>query len=190
MIAKLTGIVDELHLGHIVLNVHGVGYKVFVTGQTLETLTHAEKNEVSLHIYSAIRDTAFDLYGFITQSEQDFFELLLTISGVGPKSALAILNTAPVTTLIEGITTGDASYLSKISGIGKKSAEKIVIGLKDKLGALETESVNTEGGGLAIEALTQLGYSERDARETIQKIDKTLSAEDMIKEALKHMSQK
>lgn len=188
MIAKLTGIIDELNLGSLILDVKGVGYKVFISGKALETLTHEKDTEVSLFIYSAIRDTAFDLYGFIDKTDQEFFELLLTVSGIGPKSALSILDTASVQTLREGIYSGDANYLSKISGIGKKSAEKIIVGLKDKLGVMDNTNVNTSGGGMAIEALVQLGYSEREAREVIQKIDKSLTAEEIIKEALKNLS--
>lgn len=187
MIAKLTGIIDELNLGNIIIDVQGVGYKVFISGKSLETLTHLKGDKTSLFIYSAIRDTAFDLYGFIEKSDKDFFELLLTVSGIGPKSALSILDTAPVETLREGIFSGDAVYLSKISGIGKKSAEKIILGLKDKLGAMDDSTINTSGGGMAIQALVQIGYSEKEAREVIQKIDKSLTTEEIVKEALKSL---
>lgn len=187
MIAKLTGIIAEIEPGKTIIDVNGVGYKVFISNTALEQLIQNQGESVSLFIYSAIRDTAFDLYGFTEKEDQDFFELLLTISGIGPKSALQIINTAPVETLKEGILTGDATYLTKISGIGKKNAEKIILSLKDKVGSIENDSVNTEGGGMAIEALVGLGYSEREAREVIQKIGKGGTTEEILKEALKQL---
>ena len=116
MIAKLTGKVDEVFLGSLILEVSGVGYKVFLSNGNLSGLTTGK--EISLLIYHVIRETASDLYGFMKKEEKDFFELLLSVSGIGPKSALAVLNSASIETLHEGITSGDASYLTKVSGIG------------------------------------------------------------------------
>lgn len=184
MIAKLTGDIQHVEPGIVVVDVGGVGYKVFVS--TKASLV----GNTSIFIHTVVRENAIDLYGFSKKSDQDFFELLLTISGIGPKSALAILDSAPVETLHEGILSGDATYLTKVSGIGKKSAEKIVVELKDKLGALESgQVVNTEGSGMAIQALIQLGYNEREAREAVQKIDKGGTTEDIVKEALKNLGQ-
>ncbi|MCB9806058.1 Holliday junction branch migration protein RuvA [Candidatus Nomurabacteria bacterium] len=186
MIAKITGKVDEVDLGSIIVDVSGIGYKVFVTNSLLSSLK--VDNPISLFTYFAVRENSQDLYGFQNKEEKNFFELLLSISGIGPKSALGILNTAPIETIKEGVASGDASHLTKVSGIGRKSAEKIIVELKDKLGTIEgQEGGNLSGSGMAIEALTSLGYSERDARSVIQKIDKNLSTEEMIKEALRQL---
>jgi len=185
MIAKLTGKVDEVFLGSVILDVSGVGYKVFLSNGNLSGLITGK--EISLLIHHVIRETASDLYGFMKKEEKDFFELLLSVSGIGPKSALAVLNSASIETLHEGITSGDASYLTKVSGIGKKSAGKIIVELRDKIGTVGASNGTTTGSGAAIEALTALGYSEREARDAIQKMDKELSTEEMIKEALKYL---
>lgn len=187
MIAKLTGTIDDILIGKVIIDVQGVGYLVFVTNGTLANVrTGAEK---ILYTYHAIRENASDLYGFETQEELDFFELLLSISGVGPKSALGILNASSIETLVEGIQSGDASQLTKVSGIGKKSAEKIVLELKDKLGTVATSGSNLSGSGEAIEALTALGYSAHDAREAIKNVDRSASTEDIIRQALKQLSE-
>lgn len=185
MIASLKGIVTEIGLKYAIIEVSGIGYLVHTTNNTLSSIRL--DNEQFLFTYQAVRENAIDLYGFLSKEELEFFKLLITISGVGPKSALAILDSASIETLREGIQSGDASYLTKVSGIGKKSAGKIIVELRDKIGALETSSTNTTGSSDAIEALTSLGYSERDAREVVQKIDRTLSAEEMVKEALKQL---
>lgn len=188
MIRKLTGIVTDVDLGSVILDVNGVGYWLRVSNTTLSNLTHSAESEITLFTYLAVRENSMDLYGFMTKEDLQFFELLLGISGIGPKSALGILDCAPVETIKEGVAGGDAVYLSKISGISKKVSEKIILQLKDKIGSMESQSKNNNtNGGMAIEALVQLGYSERDARETIQKISKDLSTEDMIKEALKNL---
>lgn len=189
MIRKLRGIIDEKGLGEIVLDVAGVGYLLHVSNNTLSSLRASSTNEISLWTYMAVRENSMDLYGFATADELEFFELLLGISGIGPKTALGILDSAPIETIKEGVLSGDPSYLTKVSGIGKKSAQKIVLELRDKLGAIgDAKTINGESGATAIEALVQLGYSERDAREAIQKVDKTQSTETMIKEALKQLS--
>lgn len=188
MISHLRGNVIHLDLKYVILDVSGVGYKVAVTTSTLEHLSHHTEH-VSLFTYLAVRDDALDLYGFISKDELDFFELLLTISGIGPKSALGILNTASVETIKDAVFNEDPSYLTKVSGIGKKNAEKIVRELKDKIGI--KGDVGTAGSSkqkestMAIEALMALGYSADDARDAIKKIDRTLTTGEQVKQALK-----
>jgi Holliday junction DNA helicase RuvA len=184
MIAKLTGTVDEIFLDSLILDVSSVGYLVYTSNTTLTTVRGG--SEIRLYIYQAIRENANDLFGFLTLEEKDFFQLLLSVSGVGPKSALGILNAAPLRTLQEGIASGDPSHLTTVSGIGKKSAEKIVVTLKDKLGEA---GVTYAGGnsGEALEALTSLGYSSAHAREALQKLDMSLPTEELVKEALRQL---
>ena len=187
MIRKLSGEIDEISNNEIILDVSGVGYLVRIANSTLSSLRVGMK--VSLYTHHAIRETASDLYGFLEKSDLDFFEMLLGISGIGPKSALGVINTAPVKTIIEGIQSGNADHLAKISGIGKKSAEKIMVGLKDKveMGASGGDGVNS-GATDAIEALTSLGYTLNDARTAVQKLDNALSTEEIVKLALKNLS--
>jgi len=185
MIAKLNGTADELYLDKLIVVTSGVGYLVYTTTQTLANVRLGQT--ITLYTHHAIRETAMDLYGFLDRETLSFFELLLSISGIGPKSALGILNAAPIETLRSGIQSGDASHLTKVSGIGKKSAEKIILELRDKLGSIDTGGDNLLGSGDAIEALTALGYSLPDARAVIQKMDPNASTEDMVKRALKQL---
>jgi len=186
MIAKLKGTVDEIHLNALILDINGVGYLVYATEATLKQLPVHQ--EISLYIFQTIRETANDLYGFLTIEEKNFFELLLSVSGIGPKSALGVLNTAPLQTLQEGIAIGDPSHLTAVSGIGKKSAEKIVMTLKDKLALVVNNEAYISGGtSEALEALTSLGYSASEARKVIQTLDSSLTTEEMIKLALKKL---
>lgn len=187
MIRKLTGEIDEINEGEIILDVAGVGYDLRVAHSTLSSIRSGMK--LSFYIHHAIRETASDLYGFLQRSDLEFFEKLLGISGIGPKSAIGILNTAPVNIIIEGIRSGNADHLAKISGLGKKNAEKILVALKDKVEFGIGEDVGVQSGATdAIEALTSLGYTSQDARTAVQKIDNSLSTEEIIKLALKNLS--
>jgi Holliday junction DNA helicase RuvA len=133
MIGQLVGTIAYRAERHIILEVGGVGYKVFVSSETQLALGAITPEPVRLWTYLAVREGALDLYGFLEKSELDFFELLLSVSGIGPKSALAILSLAPPATLEKAIVAGDSSYLTKVSGIGRKSAEKIIVELRERL---------------------------------------------------------
>jgi len=175
MITKIKGIVDFVGNGFIVLDVSGVGYKVYASVETMRMLNKKKDGETSLWTHMAVRENSMDLYGFIEQAELELFELLITISGIGPKSALGILNVAPVDTLRKAVSSGDTTYLTKVSGIGKKIAEKIVLELRDKLVTTaddKTSDLRSEGD--ALEALVSLGYSERDAREALKQVPKEI----------------
>ncbi len=167
-----------------VIDVVGVGYKVFMPDSFLNQLIVG--HEVEAFIYTQVAETALDLYGFATLEELDFFELLLTISGIGPRSALDILRKAKLEDLVRAVETGNHEVLSKVSGVGPKTAEKIVIGLKGKLGggfSVGTEKWNDDFGD-ALEALMSLGYSSNDARLALGQTQST-DAGEKIKEALK-----
>lgn len=188
MIGKITGTVEKADIGLLIINVGGIGYKVFTPVAILDT---AEKQkEISLWTHLAVRETALDLYGFETEEELRFFELLLNISGIGPKSALGILNVASPRTLRQAIQSGDTSHLTKVSGIGKKSAQKIVIELKDKLSADEDEDLGTLQADVdVVEALQALGYSQAQARTAIENIPtEIIDTSERVKLALKDLS--
>ncbi|MEK7135389.1 MAG: Holliday junction branch migration protein RuvA [Patescibacteria group bacterium] len=188
MIASLSGTVRHKDLNWVVLDVSGVGYKVLVPTDVAVEATLSQPLFLWTHL--AIRETSHDLFGFLEKETLEIFELLITISGIGPKTALGILNVASPATLRQAVGSGDTSYLTRVSGIGKKNAEKIVLELKDKLKYSEEESApNTRGEGDALEALVSLGYSERDAREALKKVPKTTTdAGERVKLALKALS--
>ncbi len=190
MIGHIEGMVRALRPGFAIISAGGVGYKVAVTRETFATLQQDKSAALWTHL--AVRETALDLYGFKSEEELRFFELLLTVSGIGPKSALAILDIALVETLRSAIAGGNASYLTKVSGIGRKTAEKIVIELRDKVGAHTEGNARTlSGDEEALEALRALGYSAQEAREALRKVPEEFeSGSARLREALRIVSGK
>lgn len=198
MIGKLTGVVDSVNVNNLILDVNGVGYLVWCSQDTLQTNKPGEK--LSLFTYMAVRETALDLYGFVEVNDLSFFELLLNVPGIGPRSALAVLNIAPVDMMADAISMGDSSYLTKVSGIGKKSAEKIVLELRDKVAHLLGKNAGTEAeqstSSIArkddidtLEALKTLGYSQTQARDALKELPETLTGvQDRLRAALKILS--
>ncbi len=189
MIGQINGTISHRGDRFVIINTGGVGYKTNVTTETLLQLAQTE-TEITLWTHLVVREDALDLYGFLDKAELEFFQLLITVSGIGPKSALAILSLAGPETLRKAIVAGNTEYLTKVSGIGRKNAEKIVLELKDKLGKLgefmPTEELDREADVLS--ALQALGYSARDAREAIKKIPDSVSdMGEKIKMALKNL---
>jgi Holliday junction DNA helicase RuvA len=189
MIGFLEGKVTHLDARFAIILVGGVGYKVFATTEALATLKKNADEPVKIWTYLAVRENALDLYGFLEKQELDFFELLIShVSGVGPKTALGILSVTTVKNLRQAIGSGETAYLTKISGIGKKVAEKIVMELRDKIDFLESEKDTDEmrDESDALEGLKALGYGEREAREALKKLPREITKpSDKIKHALK-----
>lgn len=184
MISHLTGTIIHKNDRYAVLDVGGVGYKVFVPVGTLRELKLEKKTSIWTHL--AIRENSHDLYGFSDKETLELFELLITVSGIGPKTALNVLNVINGETLRRAVSSGDLAYLTKVSGLGKKIAEKIVIELKEKLGSAETTDHDLKGEADALEALKSLGYSEREAREAVKKVSgENLNTSEKVKKALK-----
>ncbi len=187
MIAHIDGTILHKDEKFIVVDVHGVGYKLYVSTDTLTICD--EGAPIALWTYLAVRETALDLFGFLTREEMSFFELLLSVSGIGPRSALTILSVAPLDVLIRAIATGDMSYLNKVSGIGKKTAEKIILELRDKLQLLIKEdgtSYTLRGESDIVEALKSLGFTQQEARDALKQIPPTIEGTNArIKEALR-----
>jgi Holliday junction DNA helicase RuvA len=187
MISKLEGRVVFKDVRYAIVDVHGVGYKVFMSPEALAGFS-TDSGPISLWTYLAVRENALDLYGFGTKTELDFFELLLGVSGIGPKSAQAILSGASGDTLATAVRSGDTSYLTKVSGIGRKNAEKIVLELRDKLGSIdETKNVSElKEASDALEALQSLGYSLSESRDALKNVPETVAGTSKrVKEALK-----
>ena len=167
----------------LIVETGGVGYKINVSADTLSK-TKKIGDETSFWIHTHVREDVLDLYGFLNMEELEFFEMLINVSGIGPRGALSILGIASIKTLRKAIGTGDTAYLTKISGIGRKTAEKIVIELRDKMGE-EKGGSSLQGELDALEALKSLGYSQNEAREALKKVSPDTSTNVKIREALK-----
>jgi holliday junction DNA helicase RuvA len=192
MIARIQGTIAYITDKFLIVDVKGVGYKVHATADTIKSCGLGDNS--SFWTYTAVRENSLDLYGFTAMEDMLFFELLLDVSGIGPKSALSILGVASLDTLKKAIATGDISYLNKVSGIGKKTAEKIVIELRDKLQSHKSkdgDSNSLRDEEDVIEALKSLGYSQSEARDAFKQVSvKTEGANARIKEALKILSKR
>ncbi len=193
MIGKLQGIVDYIGDGFVILLTNGVGYKV----HTSEYLTH--KSTVELWIETVVREDSIRLFGFTTLNGQNLFNLLTTVSGVGPKVALAILGTINSDTLMSAIATGDAKTISTAPGVGKKMAEKIIVELKNKIGGVSATLFAPAGGTTSassalpdlLMALESLGYRRLDIIEMAQKLvnqNPTADVSKLVPLALKEIS--
>ncbi len=183
MIGYLEGVVKAVRASFCVVSAGGVGYKVAATKDALQTMR--EGQSIALWIHTAVREDALDLFGFPSESELEFFELLLTVSGIGPKSALGILNIAPADTLRSAIAAGNDSYLTNVSGIGKKTAQKILFELKDKVAKTDIDpSMRSDED--ALEAMKALGYSREEARDALKQVPATITGSHArLREALR-----
>lgn len=185
MIAYITGTILTLSDKYMIVTTGGIGYRIFATTETL--MRHSLGATISLWIAHIVREDSQDLYGFEHQSDQDLFELLRGVSGIGPKSALGVMNVATAGTIARAITHNDVGYLTKISGIGKKTAEKIIIELRDKMHTFSTDQDHSSFSDV-IDALIALGYSESQARDASRGLDPNLDTQIHIREALKKLS--
>jgi Holliday junction DNA helicase RuvA len=189
MISHIRGAVLEVSDKYAIIDVSGIGYKLFCTNDTLSE-TKSGKT-ISLWTHLIVREDVMDLYGFTNKKDLNVFELLISISGIGPKTALNILNLISADSLINAIKAGSTSKLVKVSGIGRKTAEKIALELGDKLGSIQTtgkeNSMSSDSD--VIEALKALGYDTDDARNALKKIDKDITDTGAkVKAALKFLN--
>jgi len=186
MITQLRGTIVAKDPEYCILDVGGIGYRVFVTP---ETLAHTPENkELMLWTHLSVRETALDLFGFLTREDLIFFELLIGISGIGPKSAISILGLTDVATLTSAIAEGDTSYLTKVSGIGAKSAQKIVLELSDKVSKVIGNPSLKEDSD-AIDALAAMGYTIAEARAALKEVPHdVVGASERLKCALKQLA--
>ena len=197
MFYYIEGRVAEIEPNLAIIDCGGVGYGLNTTANTISRLKPGEK--AKLYVYSNIREDAFDLYGFFDKWEKRSFEMLLGVSGVGPKAALSILSSSTSETLAMAIVSGDEKALTVAPGIGKKLAQRILLELKDKMSKetdgliIGTGKVSSSGGSSsklsdAVSALAVLGYSNGEISTVLKDIDtETCSLEDIIRQALKKM---
>lgn len=183
MIGYITGEIILKDERMLIVYAGGIGYVVAVTPQTI---TRAELREtIELWTHLSVKEDALDLYGFKERKELTLFRLLIGISGIGPKSALNILSLADVETLAHAIGSKESAYLTKVSGIGKKLAEKIVLELRDKVGDLARKTDVPHAETEAIDALEALGYTPRETREMVRALaSNDASTQDIIRKAL------
>ena len=195
MIGYVRGVVTHLFKDACYVDVHGVGYRVYVPTTTRQLLVEGE--ESTLFTYLNVREDAMQLYGFSTEDEYELFILLISVSGIGPKVGLGILSGMTPETFKLAILNGQVAQLTKLPGIGKKSADRLVLELKDKLAKMTTISVNTVaavqpigitvGGpaGEAIDGLVALGYAQNEVETIVERLDDgTRDVPALIKAAL------
>ena len=196
MFAYLKGSLEVKTNGYIVIDVAGVGYKVYMSSAAIEKLGEIGET-VKVHTYLRVREDDMSLYGFNTNEELRMFELLLSVSGIGAKSAINILSNITPYSFALAVITNDVNKIKSLPGIGPKSAQRIILELKDKIAAEEVENakeeineavVTNEKVVEAISALQVLGYSRKEIEKAIKDVDKELSIEDIIKEGLKNLS--
>lgn len=195
MIAQLTGELAQRSPEQIILDVNGVGYRLQIPLSTFYALP--ESGKIQLRVYTHVKEDAINLFGFLSEAEKDMFALLISVSGVGPKLAINILSHIPTAELAQALTQGDSIRLTAIPGIGKKSAERLVLELQDKAtnyvledsGVAFPETQATDGLGHqdALSALVNLGYKETLARKALKSLKITPGAplEETLKAALK-----
>ncbi|VVN82551.1 Holliday junction branch migration protein RuvA [Pseudomonas fluorescens] len=203
MIGRLRGTLAEKQPPHLILDVNGLGYELEVPMTTLYRLPSVGE-PLTLHTHLVVREDAQLLYGFFGKRERDFFRELIRLNGVGPKLALALMSSLEVDELVRCVQSQDTSALTKVPGVGKKTAERLLVELKDRFKAWETVPAmfalvpNQPGGpeaapvataeNDAVSALISLGYKPQEASKAISAIkEKGLSSEDMIRRALKGM---
>lgn len=190
MIATLEGKVSEKLGELVIIDCGGIGYGAYVTFEDFGTL-HTGEN-AKLYIYEHIRENTHDLFGFSKLETKRLFEQLLSVNGVGPKMALAILSIASSAQVRTAIAGGDTKFITQAPGVGKRVAERVVVDLKDKVGLAASETAteflttpNANPNDEALQGLVALGYSVADAAEALKKVDTSLAPEHRIKEALK-----
>jgi Holliday junction DNA helicase RuvA len=194
MIAWLRGLVQRKSADSVIIDVSGVGYLVNIPVSTLGTVPEPG-DEIGLHIHTHLREDALSLFGFATELEKDLFQLLLSVSGIGPKLALSVLSGLAAPDLLAAIGSSDDAKLRAIPGIGQKTAARLCLELKDKVRQLAPEALQRGAGASvlsghledAVSALVNLGYKRPVAEDAVKKIDQVrpdLRIEDLIREAL------
>jgi Holliday junction DNA helicase RuvA len=189
MIAHLRGTVAEKFNNSVILDVSGVGYEVLLAAGEAEALKL--KDTVKFYTYHLVREQAEELFGFMTLAGKKLFELLITVQGVGPKNAMAILSLGHAEEIRNAIANTDANFIAKASGVGKKSAERVIVNLRDKVGLptyygrhsdVQTSLAEADE---ALEALMALGFQLAEATKALEGIDGSLPVEDRVRLALK-----
>ena len=192
MIAHIKGVIAEKFENSVIVDVHGVGYEITITALDYENLTLDQ--EIKFYTYHSIRENAEELYGFTSLAAKKLFQMLLSVQGIGPKAAIAILSLASPEEVRNAIANADAAFVSKASGVGKKSAERVIVDLRDKVGipshygatVVATKQAAKNEPDEALDALIALGFPLKEATAALEKVDPSLPVEERIKQALKN----
>lgn len=202
MYAYIKGELAEKNIDHIVVEAGGIGYLIYVPAQSIDYLPD-EGDQIKVYTYLYIREDAMVLYGFLIKDDLEIFKMLITVSGIGPKGGLGILSTLSADDLRFAILSGDSKTISKAPGIGAKTAQRVIIDLKDKMSLEEAfekklennadgvqKTLNSSTKNDAVMALSALGYSSAESLKAVSKVDITddMDVEDVLKLALKNMS--
>lgn len=202
MIAYLNGIVADVSETRVLLDVNHVGFQIFVSARDISEMP-GRGEEVRIYTYMNVREDAIQLYGFLSEEDLSMYKLLLGVNGIGPKAALSILSVLTADDIRFAVFSDDVKAISKAPGIGGKTAQKLILELKDKLkledafekklassAQLGTEAVSTDARSEAVQALTALGYSNSDALRAVRKtgITEDMDTETILKLALKQLS--
>lgn len=199
MIAFVKGRIDDITEDNVVIDIGGVGCNVKISSETAAFLSGMNE-EVKLYTYTWVREDTFNLYGFLTRDDLEIFKKLITVNGIGPKGGLAILSVMSADSLRFAIIAGDAAAIAKAPGIGKKTAERVILDLRDKISIEDTfvsrkmnmqaeETADKKAKNEAVEALTALGYSASDALRAVNQVpfEEDMSVEAILKLALKNI---
>lgn len=193
MYEYIKGIFKSIEKEYIVIECGNIGYKIFTSGSTISNMPAIDQ-QIKIYTHQIVREDFIGLYGFLTKDEISMFNLLISINGVGPKAALSLMSIANVSTLKYAIITDDDKLITKAPGIGKKTAQRIILELKDKITvegampkgtAISDIDIDNEKLSEAVGALIALGYSDKEAEKAIEKANRSNSVEDIIKECLK-----
>lgn len=191
MIAHLFGTITEKLPASVIIDVHGVGYELILSAPDAERINLHD--EVKFYTYHALRENAEDLYGFTSLAAKKLFEMLISVNGIGPKAAISILSLGTPEEVRNAIANTDAAFISKAAGVGKKSAERVIVDLRDKVGlpshygATETKFTLAPAGPAdeALDALIALGFPLKEASAALTEVDPSLPVEERIRLALK-----
>ena len=194
MIAHISGEVAEKFGNSVIVDVHGVGYELALTAIDAETTVVGKTYK--FYTYHSVRENGEDLYGFSSLAAKKLFELLISVNGIGPKAGMTILSLAGPEDVRNAIANADTTFVSKASGVGKKSAERVIVDLRDKVGlpsrvgttAIFTPAQTTVEKDDALDALIALGFPLKEATEALEQVDRTLPVEERIRLALKQRS--
>lgn len=199
MIYNLNGKLTYVDPAFIVIECGGVGFKCFASTTTITSISTVGTN-VNVLTYMSVKEDSIDLYGFATQEELNAFKLLISVSGIGPKAAMAILSVLPPDRLSVAVSSGDVKAIQSAQGVGKKTAERVVLELKDKMVGIGSAHTNPIVEGIqsvaqsdnaqeAVEVLVSLGFNQSEAASVVGTMDKSLSVDEMIRKGLKSLSQ-
>ena len=193
MYEYIKGIFKSIEKEYIVIECGNIGYKIFTSGSTISNIPAIDQ-QVKIYTHQIVREDFIGLYGFLTREEISMFNLLISINGVGPKAALSLMSIANVSTLKYAIITDDDKLITKAPGIGKKTAQRIILELKDKINlgeaiqdgvVINPIDIDNEKLSEAVGALMALGYSDKEAEKALEKADRSKNVEEIIKQCLK-----